>query len=168
MHCPNCKTHLRVIEAADLELDQCPDCHGIWFDRHELRPFLEFALQYRDDIDDAEYDPKRLWYSVVGNDEPVFSCPVCEAEMTKFNYAVDSNVILDRCPRCEGLWVERPEIPDLASFIKGNPAHDRLAAARAGMASLHTAFLDYMRGVRDRNAGMRGRKHPIRFYRKKW
>lgn len=168
MHCPACKTHLRIIAAADLELDQCPDCHGIWFDKDELKPFLDFALRYRDDVQDADYDPKRLWNSVVGDGEPTYRCPVCDVEMAKFNYAVDSNVILDRCPECEGLWVERPEIPDLASFVKGNPARDRLAAARAGMVGLHTAFLDQMRDTRDFNASGPYGKHRTRFYRKKW
>lgn len=165
MHCPVCKTHLRRIEAADLELDQCPDCHGIWFDKHELRPFIEFALQHRDDVEEAVYDPERSHYSIPGADEPVHKCPCCRADMTKFNYAVDSNVILDRCPECEGLWVERPEIPDLASFLRGNPAQDRLALAKAGMADLHTAFRAHMREIRDFNP--RG-KSRIRLYRKKW
>lgn len=165
MHCPICKTHLRIIEAAGLELDQCPDCHGIWFDQNELRPFIDFALRYRDDIADAHYDPKKLHNAAPGVDEPTYPCPCCQVEMTKFNYAVDSNVILDRCPECNGLWVERPEIPDIASFLRGNPVHDRLALARAGMAALHTAFRVHMSEIRDGSAY--GKSH-IRMHRKKW
>lgn len=135
MHCPICKSHLRIIEAAHLELDQCPTCHGVWFDQHELRPFIEFVLQNRDDVDDAHYDPLKGQYSVPGAEEPVYPCPVCAVDMVKFNYAVDSNVILDRCPECEGLWVEKPEVRDLASFILGEPIADKVVSAQAGMAA---------------------------------
>ena len=41
MLCPNCKTKMHAVETeshygANLFLDQCPTCGGLWFDRREL------------------------------------------------------------------------------------------------------------------------------------
>ena len=149
MHCPVCKTHLRVIDAADLELDQCPDCHGIWFDKNELRPFIEFALEHRDDIVDAEYDTARLRFSVPGGDEHQWSCPACHGAMTKFHYAVDSNVVVDRCPICEGLWLERGDVSRLTSFFKGDPNTDRANEVYAAFVSEHGRVWSGIEGLRD-------------------
>lgn len=131
MQCPQCENLLVAVHAPGLELDQCAGCHGIWFDEAELRPFIQLVLETRDDIEFGEYDPSRLSWSVPGGDEELFPCPVCRTEMQKMNYAVDSNVIVDRCPRCHGLWVEKSEIRDLAEFLKGNPAQDKRIDAHA-------------------------------------
>ncbi len=147
MHCPMCHMPLNAIEAAGIELDQCESCHGIWFDKNELLPFIDFIMKSQTDIGFADYQTDTLRYSVPGGDEPIFSCPVCDSEMTKFNYAVDSDVILDRCPECGGLWVETPEIRELARFLEGEPALDRLYAARTGMAADSAALIDTVDGL---------------------
>lgn len=36
MRCPKCGGHLEPIDRKGVQLDQCPDCHGIWFDAGEL------------------------------------------------------------------------------------------------------------------------------------
>ena len=38
MQCPRCKSDLIVVEFDDIELDSCPECGGLWFDRGEMEP----------------------------------------------------------------------------------------------------------------------------------
>ena len=41
MACPICKTGLQLSVRADIEIDYCPTCRGVWLDRGELDKILE-------------------------------------------------------------------------------------------------------------------------------
>jgi Zn-finger nucleic acid-binding protein len=41
MACPICKTGLALSNRADIEIDYCPTCRGVWLDRGELDKILE-------------------------------------------------------------------------------------------------------------------------------
>jgi Zn-finger nucleic acid-binding protein len=41
MHCPVCKTGLALSNRADIEIDYCPTCRGVWLDRGELDKIIE-------------------------------------------------------------------------------------------------------------------------------
>jgi Zn-finger nucleic acid-binding protein len=49
-------------------------------------------------------------------DERIRLCPQCITWMKKLNYAYDSNVIIDRCDACEGIWLDQGEMMRLAQF----------------------------------------------------
>lgn len=49
--------------------------------------------------------------------------------MAQFNYAYDSNIILDRCPHCNLIWGDKGEIFKVAQYVKSNPKIDSLAEA---------------------------------------
>jgi Zn-finger nucleic acid-binding protein len=52
---------------------------------------------------------------------PARLCPHCQAAMTEFNFAYDSNIFLDRCPRCRGIWTDPSEIIKVAEHMKMDP-----------------------------------------------
>ena len=41
MACPVCKTGLALSVRADIEIDYCPSCRGVWLDRGELDKIIE-------------------------------------------------------------------------------------------------------------------------------
>ena len=41
MRCPACGTRLVEIERAEVMIDACPECRGVWLDRGELDRLLE-------------------------------------------------------------------------------------------------------------------------------
>lgn len=41
MACPVCKTGLALSVRADIEIDYCPTCRGVWLDRGELDKIIE-------------------------------------------------------------------------------------------------------------------------------
>jgi membrane associated rhomboid family serine protease len=53
--------------------------------------------------------------------------------MNKFNYAYGSNVILDKCPDCDGIWADAGESKLVAQYLKDDPQANRLAAAMLEM-----------------------------------
>ncbi len=53
--------------------------------------------------------------------------------MDKFNYMYDSNIILDKCKTCNGLWADGGELIKLAIYTKGNPILNSLGNALVGI-----------------------------------
>jgi Zn-finger nucleic acid-binding protein len=48
-------------------------------------------------------------------------CPECQAAMKEFNFAYDSNIFLDKCPRCGGIWTDAGGIFKVAEHLKMDP-----------------------------------------------
>ncbi|ADB49569.1 TFIIB-type zinc ribbon-containing protein [Conexibacter woesei] len=42
LRCPTCGTRLIEVERADVLIDACPDCRGVWLDRGELDKILVY------------------------------------------------------------------------------------------------------------------------------
>lgn len=43
LDCPACAVKCRVMKYQDVSLDYCAQCHGIWFDHHELKSITDKA-----------------------------------------------------------------------------------------------------------------------------
>lgn len=41
MKCPKCGADLHVQHYSGIEVDRCPECHGIWFDEGEAERLIE-------------------------------------------------------------------------------------------------------------------------------
>ena len=52
-------------------------------------------------------------------------------QLKKINYLADSNVILDKCPACQGIWADGGEAKAIAEHLKVNPKIEEFAAALA-------------------------------------
>jgi uncharacterized protein len=54
MRCPSCESRLVEVERADVLIDACPECRGVWLDRGELDKILvrERRMQSGHDDDD--------------------------------------------------------------------------------------------------------------------
>ena len=121
MNCPVCKTLLKSIEYHGQTIDICIRCAGMWFDKGELKGVISSMLS-KDAVD--EQTIKEAYNK---NRKPPQSslllrnCPRCNITMNTFNYAYDSNVFLDKCPSCNGIWADSGEINLIARHIKGNP-----------------------------------------------
>lgn len=94
-----------------------------------MKEYVDFLIKDRDDLSDAEIELNKKVISTYRIAEPLKSCPRCQQEMKKINYAYDSNIILDRCPACDGIWTEGGEINRVAIYRKGNPELDALCTA---------------------------------------
>ena len=122
MKCPVCSIRLREWKVPKAVLDVCPQCRGIWFDRGEFVAFVK-DLSESDDVQSEEVRlfEKRVVEHPEDLQEPERCCPRCGQGMRKFNYAYDSNVFLDRCRECEGIWADGGEVRKVARYLKENP-----------------------------------------------
>jgi Zn-finger nucleic acid-binding protein len=87
-------------------LDQCPRCGGIWCDRWELYPITAAAARRLDGVDQAAL------HEAGGPIVPgPLLCPRCRAPMHKFHDpGVPEDARIERCPNCDGMWLNRGEL----------------------------------------------------------
>ncbi len=39
--CPNCQSGMKEINREGVQIDMCPQCHGVWLDRGELQKLMD-------------------------------------------------------------------------------------------------------------------------------
>lgn len=121
MKCPVCFNPLRSHRSLNTSLKVCPACRGIWFDRGALPVYVK-ALSQRESIKPTKtqlFEPRQV------NRQPEAAigrtCPCCDVTMHVRNYAYDSNVFVDQCPTCEGVWTDHREVVRIARHVKPDP-----------------------------------------------
>jgi Zn-finger nucleic acid-binding protein len=131
MICPVCRKVMIVVEQDKIELDHCPNCAGVWFDAGELELMLErmgrdsraLSLAQIADLPEAETAEKRR------------RCPVCGKKMKKRKIGQKPEVLIDFCPRGDGLWFDGGEVRQLIEQCAAKPG------AKAGSEERVLCFL---------------------------
>ena len=116
MDCPACKGVMVIVEHERIELDYCTECAGIWFDHGELDLLLN-----RLDLDGSSFDMEAILV-LPGKRvaEAPRSCPVCRKKMKKVVIGSDPEVLIDVCPRGDGIWFDGGEVSHLIKQIAEN------------------------------------------------
>jgi Zn-finger nucleic acid-binding protein len=117
MICPTCREVMIVVEQDKIELDHCPNCLGVWFDAGELELMLErmgldsgdLALAQILDLPDAETKEKKR------------RCPNCGKKMKKVHIGQEPEVLIDICPRGDGLWFDGGEVHQIIEQCARKP-----------------------------------------------
>ncbi|MFW5740832.1 MAG: zf-TFIIB domain-containing protein [Myxococcota bacterium] len=129
MKCPRDGSTLETIKyEADIEVDKCPSCHGMWLDKGELEQIQEtIEHDYEKELA-LEPDHVRRAYAL---SRPTHTgqidCLKCGAEMTAKEYAYCSQVVVDICPDDHGMWLDAGEIQALEKFFERTKSEAREA-----------------------------------------
>ena len=99
-----------------MEIDGCPYCKGIFLDRDELRKLKDKAqkgswrtLSWMDDEVEAIEKANAIPSNRV--------CPECEGvKLVSTNFG-DSTIIIDWCPDCHGIWLDRDEFQGIVNYL---------------------------------------------------
>lgn len=97
--------NLIEVKFGELLLDQCPDCHGIWFDHGEMEHLLDSLDLAGTGISESDF----LRQPFVDTDEALRQCPECCRNMRKAVIADDSRLMVDVCPHGDGVWFDGGE-----------------------------------------------------------
>jgi Zn-finger nucleic acid-binding protein len=145
--CPEDLTALEVRSLHGLQLDVCPDCGGIFFDEGEIAALQADGPAALEQVEEA-VAPASFMYV----ESPVPKrCPGCQGPMHVYRYRYSSDIRLDGCERCGGVWVQDGELAKIAAHLQappvtfgGTPAARRAAEfenARELAASRHARLL---------------------------
>jgi Zn-finger nucleic acid-binding protein len=125
MDCPVCKNAMITLELADVEIDYCTDCGGIWLDAGELEMLLGESEKAGQLLDSFEPVPQEE--SV----EKPRKCPICDKKMQKIIVgSSEPTLLIDKCRGGDGLWFDRGELQDItnrAELDKDNKIRGLLA-----------------------------------------
>ncbi|MHC4864323.1 MAG: TFIIB-type zinc ribbon-containing protein [Planctomycetota bacterium] len=106
MDCPVCKNAMITIELADVEIDYCTDCGGIWLDAGELEMLLGQPESADKLLDSFQADRQST--------EEKRKCPICRRKMHKIVVgAGQPKLLIDKCRRGDGLWFDKGELQDI-------------------------------------------------------
>lgn len=111
MDCPACKNAMITLELADVEIDHCTTCGGIWLDAGELELLMGNSETARQLLNSFQIK--------TGAAELPRICPICDKKMQKILVG-DSNgkLLLDKCGRGHGLWFDKAELHDILNRAK--------------------------------------------------
>jgi Zn-finger nucleic acid-binding protein len=118
--CPRDGAHLiETRYEADVEVDQCPTCRGIFLDEGELRRIQDAVERdYRREKNEAPEHTARAYDAAVARSEAALPCPDCGGEMEREEYAHTSQVYIDVCPECRGVWLDAGELEAIEVFVE--------------------------------------------------
>lgn len=120
MKCPKDGTELQAKNyEADITVDSCDACGGMWLDDGELERIQEVKEN------DYSHELERMPDLGVGayalaeaKTDRSLSCPKCGADMEVLEYARSSQVLIDTCTKCEGVWLDMGEVRELEVFFE--------------------------------------------------
>jgi len=122
MHCPACSGSLREVKMQLVTAEICSQCGGIWFDKHKLKwAANQLAITEKIDPNELRVMFEKRTVEKPDKTEMIRACPKCMLAMKKINYAYDSNIIIDRCGKCGGVWTDKGELKAIAKFVKEDP-----------------------------------------------
>lgn len=108
LSCPNCHKKMAQKNYEGVLIDVCQSCASVWLDYGEIKLIVE---QIDETFSDEEI---REGVESLGQDhrphQQKFACPKCRVPMNKIEYLLDSGVIIDRCRKCKGLYLDPGEL----------------------------------------------------------
>ena len=105
---------------ADIQVDECGKCHGIWLDAGELQRIE--STKERDYSEELKRIPDpvaRAYEMARQRSEKERACPSCGKTLERREYGYCSRITVDSCPGCNGIWLDRGELSALEVFFEG-------------------------------------------------
>ncbi len=116
-----------TLELADVEIDHCVGCGGIWLDAGELE-----LLMNPDGLADRKAKALlKSFHKDPASSEAARKCPICDKKMAKIIVGKAAPpLLIDKCRRDHGLWFDHGELEDIlarAEFDKDSRIQRLLA-----------------------------------------
>lgn len=113
MPCPTCITALKQVSFEGVVIDLCPSCAGIWFDQGELGKIKSTAVHALKELDSLAQQIELSADAILSK-----MCPRDGTLLTQYFYLHTTNIELDWCPTCNGIWVEDGELAKINALVE--------------------------------------------------
>jgi Zn-finger nucleic acid-binding protein len=97
---------MEATEDSGVTVDRCENCGGTWFDDRELAKTLRSfaAMQPAGAVNPGQHDSLSIL------------CPRCRVATQEYDFAYDSGVLVNECPACRGVFLQKGEFEQIAAF----------------------------------------------------
>ncbi len=109
MNCPKCSAKMETVTFADVEVDRCTQCHGLWFDASEAEKLR--SVPGAEAIDQAA--PAQ---AAAGGSAGAVSCPRCHTRMIEMVVHGQPHIRFESCTVCYGQFYDAGEFTDLKTL----------------------------------------------------
>ena len=113
MECPNDHEYLEKVLFHNVEVDYCPRCLGMWFNKDELRLAKDDKDSQLNWLDVDLWRDKAKFHIVRGDKH----CPVDRTGLQEVKYD-GSKTRVDFCKMCRGVWLDRGEFKQIVNYLK--------------------------------------------------
>ena len=104
LSCPRCRGPMQLAVTEGTPLHLCPGCHGMWLESGKLGEATERAA-----------DPARPAARQEPGERP---CPRCPVGLDRRPYADGYDIVVDVCPFCHGVYLDRGELAAIRRIAK--------------------------------------------------
>jgi Zn-finger nucleic acid-binding protein len=109
---------MKRLKIGDVQIDECLQCRGIWFDKGEL-------AEAKDEVDpDLRWLDFGIWKQEARfqiNDE-FLKCPLCQkVDMRAITYK-EPDIDFTFCPSCEGVWINTGDFKQILDALSTEAA----------------------------------------------
>jgi len=139
MKCTKCqKGQMREYDLMGEYLDRCDHCYSIFLDEDEMYIIKGLSKSDIAHCTKTEYNEQEINIEEI---EKVYKfktgviCPKCQIEMAEYNYAYDSPVLINRCKKCSGVFLDAHDLYVIRDFLDGKFRDEKkIAAAKLKLA----------------------------------
>lgn len=103
MTCPKCRGQLEQATYAEIEVDRCTKCAGIWFDSQEAEALKTIQGSESLDLGTANANSQ-----LDARDRDI-SCPRCRVAMMRMLDLDRHKIWYECCLKCQGMWLDAGE-----------------------------------------------------------
>jgi len=121
MNCPNDNEQLEKVLFHNVEVDYCPKCLGIWFDKDELRLAKDNKDEQLNWVDVDLWRDKLKFHIAHGDKH----CPDDRTGLVEVKYD-ESKTKVDFCKMCGGIWLDRGEFKQIINYLKNKSDYEIL------------------------------------------
>jgi Zn-finger nucleic acid-binding protein len=113
MECPTDGTTLETHTVNSINIEECLQCRGLWFEEGELRKAKD---ESDPDLDWLDFD---LWsdQESFATDWSSRKCPRCGKNMATISYAT-TGVVVDYCVEGHGVWLDKGEFQAIIEALE--------------------------------------------------
>lgn len=112
--CPACGGTLDDYTVFSMHFEGCPKCKGLWLIKDELR-------KLKNKVDDGSLRWLNTEIDSVGKTSVISTkrrCVTCKTTNLACVHFGESSVLIDWCPQCHGMWLDRGEFKAMTDYWK--------------------------------------------------
>lgn len=112
LRCPDCDLKMSTFRCEKTFVYKCVKCHGVWFDEKKIGIFRRVLESF----DLSQFDV--FGSPVDQNAIHICRCTRCKQVLDEFRYGYNTDIKLQRCGQCKGIWMPLNQMVLLMNHIK--------------------------------------------------
>jgi Zn-finger nucleic acid-binding protein len=113
MKCPQCEEQMKQSNIAEITINECPGCRGLWFDHGELDALKDEVLP---DMGWLDIDTWQEQTEFKARKDPNF-CPKCRDVALTTVQDKQSTTEISICTYCKGTWLSAGQFLNLINAL---------------------------------------------------